>query len=99
MPKRNPGPAQPAPHSAEQFGPQRDYWWNRDFLDLMANRWGLREATSLADIGCGLCHWSRLLYPYLRTPARLTGVDREARWVADAARNLHRAFPQVPPTC
>jgi SAM-dependent methyltransferase len=89
--------ALPAPHSAEQFGPQRDFWWNPDFLDLMTTRWRLREATSLADIGCGLCHWSRLVYPYLRAPARFTGVDREARWVVQAARNLLRAFPQVPP--
>jgi SAM-dependent methyltransferase len=103
MPKRNPepcavsGPAEPGPHSAEQFGPQRDFWWNRDFLDLMAARWRLGEATSLADIGCGLCHWSRLLYPYLRPPARFAGVDREARWVAEAALSFRRAFPQVPP--
>jgi hypothetical protein len=82
MPKRSPrpraagSPAVAAPHSAEPFGPQRDFWWNRDFLDLMATRWRLREASSLADIGCGVCHWSRLLYPYLRESARLTGVDR-----------------------
>jgi SAM-dependent methyltransferase len=103
MPKRSPKPravrrpALPAPHSAEQFGPQRDFWWNRDFLDLMATRWRLREAASLADIGCGLCHWSRLLYPYLRAPARFAGVDREERWVAEAAVSFRRAFPQVPP--
>jgi SAM-dependent methyltransferase len=89
-------PVLPAPHSAEQFGPQRDFWWNPDFLDLMATRWRLREACSLADIGCGLCHWSRLLYPYLRAPARFAGVDREERWVAEAARGFRRAFPQVP---
>jgi SAM-dependent methyltransferase len=88
---------QPQPHSAEQFGPQRDFWWNRDFLDLMANRWRLREAASLADIGCGRCHWSRLLYPYLRRPARLAGVDREAQWVAEAAQEFRRAFPDLPP--
>lgn len=83
------------PHSAEQFGPQRDFWWHRDFLDLMATRWRLREAASLADIGCGQGHWSRLLYPYLRTPARLTGVDREPRWVAEAAQSFLRAFPNA----
>lgn len=85
------------PHSAEQFGPQRDFWWHRDFLDLMAVRWRLREAASLADIGCGQGHWSRLLYPYLRAPARLTGVDREPRWVTEAAQNFCHAFPQVVP--
>ena len=85
------------PHSAEWFGEQRDYWWNRDFLDLMARRWRLSEATSLADIGCGLGHWSRLLYPYLRPPARLAGVDLEPRWVAEVSEKFHRAFPDVAP--
>lgn len=85
------------PHSAEYFGKQRDFWWNRDFLDLMAARWRLNEASSLADIGCGLGHWSRLLYPYLRPPARLAAVDREPHWVAAAPRQFREAFPDVPP--
>ncbi len=85
-----------SPHSAEQFGEQRDFWWNRDFLDLMAVRWRLKEATSLADIGCGLCHWSRLLYPYLKTPARFAGVDGETRWVAEGAQHFRKAFPDAP---
>ena len=62
----------------------------------MAARWRLSEATSLADIGCGLCHWSRLLYPYLKAPARFAGVDREPRWVAQAEQRFREAFPQVP---
>ena len=90
---------QSQPHSAEQFGPQRDFWWHRDFLDLMAVRWRLSEATSLVDIGCGQGHWSRLLYPYLRSPARLVGVDREPRWVVEAAQNFQRAFPRTPRDC
>jgi ubiquinone/menaquinone biosynthesis C-methylase UbiE len=83
-------------HSSDQFGEQRDFWWNRDFLDLMARRWRLGEASSLADIGCGLCHWSRLLYPYLRKPARFAGVDREERWVDEGKKNSPRYFPDVP---
>jgi SAM-dependent methyltransferase len=90
-------PTQLQPHSVEYFGPQRNFWWNHDFLDLMATRWRLREAESLADIGCGQGHWSRLLYPYLRAPARLTGVDREPRWVTEAAQNFRHAFPRVAP--
>lgn len=85
------------PHSVECFGAQRDFWWNRDFLDLMATRWRLSEASSMADIGCGLGHWSRLLYGYLRPPARLAGVDREARWIAEAPQHFHRAYPNVDP--
>src|SRR6185436_3497482 len=84
------------PHSAEQFGAQRDFWWNKDFLDLMARRWRLGEASSLVDIGCGRGHWSRLLYPYLRAPAWLGAIDREPRWVAEAEQEFRRAFPHVP---
>lgn len=90
-------PTQPQPHSAEQFGPQRDFWWHRDFLDLLATRWRLGEATSLADIGCGQGHWSRLLYPYLRAPSKLTGIDREPRWVAEAAESFRHTFPHAAP--
>src|SRR5690349_8505185 len=82
-------------HWADQFGLQRDFWWNRDFLDLMAKRWRLSEASSLADIGCGLCHWSRLLFPYLRKPARLAAVDREPKWVAEGEKHFRRAFPDA----
>lgn len=63
----------------------------------MAARWRLHEASSLADIGCGLGHWSRLLYPRLRAPARFTGVDREPRWVAEAGEHFRSAFPHVAP--
>jgi SAM-dependent methyltransferase len=38
-----------------------------------------------------------LLYPYLRAPARLTGVDREPQWVAEAAQNFRHVFPHVAP--
>lgn len=92
-----PGEKPRQPHSAEWFGAQRDFWWNRDFLDLMAARWQLHEASSLADIGCGLGHWSRLLYGYLRPPARLAGVDREPRWATEAPQHFRRAFPHAPP--
>src|SRR5438105_7288154 len=80
------------PHSSDQFGPQRDFWWHPDFLRLMAARWRLAQAASLADIGCGQCHWSRLLYPFLRQPARFAGVDREPEWVAAASRIFPQAF-------
>jgi SAM-dependent methyltransferase len=86
-----------APHSSEHFGEQRDFWWHKDFLDLMARRWKLAEASSLADIGCGLCHWSRLLYPYLREPARLAAIDREKDWVARGRETFRNAFPEVSP--
>lgn len=85
------------PHSAAHFGEQRDFWWHRDFLDLMASRWRLADASSMADIGCGLGHWSRLLYGYLKAPARLVGVDRESRWIGQAFDFFRRAHPKVSP--
>jgi ubiquinone/menaquinone biosynthesis C-methylase UbiE len=93
----NPAMSSGAPHSADQFGPQRDFWWNPDFLDLMAKRWRLAEAESMADIGCGKCHWSRLLYPRLRPSARLTCVDREAQWLAESGKALAQTFPSASP--
>lgn len=72
------------PHSADYFGDTRDYWWNRDFLELMSRRWKLPAVTSLLDVGCGIGHWSRCLGPFLPAEARVTGVDREPRWIEQA---------------
>lgn len=82
----------PAPgHSQEYFGPYRDFWWNRDFLELMARRWQLGRYQSLLDVGCGQCHWSRLLTPHLATPARITGMDSDPKW-AKGSEALTREF-------
>ncbi|PWB93519.1 MULTISPECIES: class I SAM-dependent methyltransferase [Methylosinus] len=67
------------PHSAEYFGAERDYLWNADFLDLLARRLDLRAVERAADIGCGVGHWSALLYPRLAAEAQIVGVDREPR--------------------
>ena len=75
-----------APHSAEYFGDQRDFWWNRDFIELMARRWRLAEARAVLDVGSGVGHWSRVLAPHLGPGAALTGLEREPRWVAEAQK-------------
>jgi hypothetical protein len=49
------------PHSAEFFGPQRDHWWNRDHLALIAARFGLESVRSALDVGCGVGHWGVIL--------------------------------------
>jgi SAM-dependent methyltransferase len=72
------------PHSAEYFGESRDFWWNSDFVALMAKRWRLSEARSILDAGCGVGHWGRVLAPFLSTEAELIGVDREPLWVEKA---------------
>jgi SAM-dependent methyltransferase len=70
-------------HSEQYFGDYRNFWWNRGFLNLMARRLNLSQHYSLLDVGCGQCHWSRLLVPYLGKPAYVTGVDNDTKWIAD----------------
>lgn len=72
------------PHSAEYFGEARDFWWNGDFLALMAERWKLSQARSILDAGCGIGHWGRALAPFLSPEAVLVGVDREPAWIKKA---------------
>jgi len=79
-------PSPTRPHSQEWFGPHRNFWWNSDFLDLMARRWRLAQYRSLLDVGCGQCHWSRLLASRMAGAAHVTALDRDPRWAAgDAA--------------
>lgn len=82
-------------HSAEYFGDARDHWHNRDFLELMARRWKLSSVTDVLDVGCGVGHWSMALAPVLPSGARVTGIDREPRWVqAATARAQARGLGQ-----
>jgi len=76
------------PHSAEQFGKQRDHWWNPDFFSLLCSRWNLTGKKTVADIGCGLGHWSALLLNALDAGSRLVGVDREEKWVRRAGASI-----------
>lgn len=78
-------------HSAEFFGEQRDFWWNDDFVALMAKRWGLGGVRMALDVGSGVGHWSRVILPHLPAEARLFGIDREAAWVKEAAERAARA--------
>ncbi|MDK2123904.1 class I SAM-dependent methyltransferase [Parachitinimonas caeni] len=78
-------------HSEQYFGDYRDYWWNADFLELMARRWGLSRYRTLLDVGCGRCHWSLLLTPFLAPHAEVTALDRDPKWaMGDAA--IHQRF-------
>ncbi|MBA2650406.1 MAG: class I SAM-dependent methyltransferase [Legionella sp.] len=78
------------PHSAHYFNDARDFWWNSDFLQLMANRLCLQDAQTMLDVGCGLGHWGLLLLPFLHPEARLMGVEPEKKWRVEAkARAKH----------
>ncbi len=88
------------PHSADYFGETRDFWWNRDFLELMGKRWKLSAVKKALDVGCGVGHWGRCLAPLLPSGCELIGVDREARWVEEARKraggipNVKASFQQ-----
>jgi len=69
-------------HSEEYFSEDRDFWWNHDYLELMARRLRLNECSTLLDVGCGQCHWSRLLAPFLRKPAVVHALDTDPKWAA-----------------
>jgi SAM-dependent methyltransferase len=67
-------------------GDWRDTWWTDDFLQLLARRLRLGEVRAAVDVGSGVGHWGRRLLPFLHPEATLTGVDREADYVAEATR-------------
>ncbi|MEH0157047.1 class I SAM-dependent methyltransferase [Limibacter armeniacum] len=67
-------------HSENYFNDYRDHWWDKDFLDLMANRLNLHKYQKMLDVGCGLCHWSKLLVPYLQENAEVHAVDNDSKW-------------------
>ena len=71
--------------SSEYFGAERDFWWNDDFLGLLAKRLRLKDSRRVLDVGCGVGHWSRTLLPHLPARAHLEGVDRQRQWVRRAS--------------
>ena len=74
-------------HSKAYFGDQRDFWWHRDFIELMAKRWELNNVTTILDVGCGQGHWGLTLLPVLPPNCKLIGIDSEPKWVEMANIN------------
>jgi SAM-dependent methyltransferase len=75
-----------APHSQEYLTQEgRAFYWRPDYLRLLAERWGLGRVRAALEVGCGLGHWSFALAQVLPPDCRFTGLDREDRWVAQAA--------------
>jgi ubiquinone/menaquinone biosynthesis C-methylase UbiE len=72
------------PHSAAYFNDQRDFWFNDDWLRLLAQRLRLDQVRRALDVGSGQGHWTLLLAPLLAPDAELVGVEREPDWVQRA---------------
>lgn len=75
-----------APHSAEYLGAPRDFWWNHDYLELLARRFDFAAVASALDVGAGIGHWGMLLASVLPGDASIVGLERDPRWVAEADR-------------
>ena len=85
----------PRPHSEDWLNASRDQWWNRDFLELLARRFGFEEVVDVLDVGSGQGHWGQTLLSVLPPEVRLTGVDREAVWTEKArARAAELGFAE-----
>jgi SAM-dependent methyltransferase len=74
------------PHSAAYFGAVRDFWWNPDYLELLARRFGFASIGSVLDVGAGIGHWGMLLASVLPPDALVVGLERDPGWVAEADR-------------
>jgi len=68
-------------HSANFMNAYRDHWWNTGFLKDMAIRLDLDQKSSLLDVGCGQCHWSKVLLPYLSNNPVICAVDNDDHWI------------------
>ena len=46
----------------------------------MAKRWQLEDVRSLLDVGCGQCHWTKLISQFLSKGTEVTAVDADSKW-------------------
>lgn len=64
-------------HSGDHLGEAREYWWNDDYLTLIAQRLDTKSCRNVADIGCGQGSMTFRLAPYFAEEATLVGIDFE----------------------
>ncbi|MDP4231612.1 MAG: class I SAM-dependent methyltransferase, partial [Bacteroidota bacterium] len=93
MPEKNLIQQNSPPHSAAYFGDFRDFWWNRDFLELMARRLHLENVRTVLDVGCGIGHWGRRLESVLPQEATIIGIDREEEWIRECKKHAVSETP------
>jgi ubiquinone/menaquinone biosynthesis C-methylase UbiE len=73
-------------HSEELLTDAREYWWNDDYLALLAKRLDLNECDTLVDVGCGIGHLVFKLAPYLKMNCRVYGFDFENSYIDEAKK-------------
>jgi SAM-dependent methyltransferase len=67
-------------HSEDYFGEYRDFWWNSDFVALMAKRLNWASRRKVLEVGCGSGHWTRTFAPYLAPRTEVSCVDSDLKW-------------------
>ena len=75
-------------HSQDYLGEARDYWWNDDYLELLAKRLKLDSCDTIADVGCGKGYMCFKLARYLKPNAKVYGLDMESEWIEEAKNKL-----------
>lgn len=56
---------------------EREYWWNDDFLELIARRLNFKQCNTVADIGCGIGTLSFALSKHFPSATTIKGIDFE----------------------
>jgi SAM-dependent methyltransferase len=74
------GPKSKLGHSEDYFGEYRDFWWNTDFVGLIAKRLNLAVRRQVLEVGCGNGHWTRTFAPFLGPEAEVVCIDRDRKW-------------------
>ncbi|MEI8301012.1 MAG: class I SAM-dependent methyltransferase [Chlamydiota bacterium] len=71
------------PHSASCLSAkQRDFWWDHDYLELIAKRVDFTQVKSALDVGCGKGAWTWVISSLLPENAKIIGVDQEIEWIS-----------------
>lgn len=80
-------------HSESHLVESREYWWNQDYLALLAERLDLENCEHMADIGCGLGLLAFQFSSFLANGASVKGIDSEKKYIKRAiqkARKVHK---------
>ncbi len=77
-------------HSESHLNDAREYWWNEDYLALLADRLDIIDCESLADIGCGKGMMAFKFAPYLPPGAAVFGIDQDPKYIRAARRSAQK---------
>lgn len=77
-------------HSESHLTESREYWWNDDYIALLAQRLNLNECQHLADIGCGQGLMAFLFAPHLADDASVIGIDYEKKYIKQATQKARK---------